>query len=367
MSNRFTRLRSRMPSSGPVRWTLVGMGVAAMAGSPLAIGAALGKGNATVRVSLDAGARNPAKGVLLSSTRIIARTNDEAVKVSNSGPSGGAGLFSCASIAGGSAANREPCIEAENRSSGSAFEFRFRGPLGGAFQIGNNLDRLFPAVKPFVTNATGVATGLNADRVDGLHAQEIIDTAVERSSVQVGAQGPQGQQGTQGPRGPQGIQGAAGPPGTPLVANVTTAPNATYANRPVVLLPSESLSSVNPDAASDGVDLVTPIPLDPGNTYIIQTTVHAYEESSTGSAARYALAGLFVDGTQQTTLTTPNVPGDVHTPAQASETTVVSVPSGGPSVMLKLRGVLHAAGTPSDSVVTAGATVVVTEVNPLTP
>jgi hypothetical protein len=352
-----------------VRWVLIGMGVATMAGSPLAIGAALGKGKDTVRVSLAAGARNPARGVLLSSTRIIARTNDEAVKVSNSGPSGGAGLFSCASVAGGSAANREPCIEAENRASGSAFEFRFRGPLGGAFIIGNNLDRLFPAVKPFVTNATGVATGLNADRVDGLHAQEIIDTAVERSSVQVGAQGPQGPQGAQGPRGPQGVQGAAGPPGTPLVANAMTATNSGLGDRRVVTLSNPvGLSSPLPTAATDGVDLLngTPLPLDPG-TYILQTTVHAYEENSTDFAARYALAGLFVDGVLQTTLTTPNVPGNVNTPAQASETTVVTVPTGS-SVFVKLRGVLHtAAATPANSVVTAGATIVVTQVNPLTP
>jgi len=357
-----------MPSSGPVRWALIGMGVAAMAGSPLAIGAALGKGKNSVRVPVAAGARNPVRGVLLSSTRIIARTSDEAVKVSNSGPSGGAGLFSCASIAGGSASNREPCLEAENRASGSAFEFMFKGPIGGLFQVGSDIDKQFPAVRPFVTNATGVATGLNADRVDGLHAQDIIDTAVERSSVQVGAQGPQGPQGAQGTRGPQGVQGDAGPPGTPLVANASTAPNATYSLRPVVLLPAEGLNSTKPAVAADGVDLLngTPLVLDPG-TYIVQTTVHAYEEASTSNLARYALAGLFLDGALQATLTTSDVPGDVHTPAQASEATVITV-AGGASGVIKLRGMLHSkAGTPSDSVVTAGATLVVTEVNPLTP
>ena len=31
--------------------------------------------------------------------------------------------------------------------------------------------------KPFTTNATGVATGLNADRVDGMHAADIVKAA----------------------------------------------------------------------------------------------------------------------------------------------------------------------------------------------
>ncbi len=48
-----------------------------------------------------------------------------------------------------------------------------------------------PKVAPFTTNATGVATGLNADKVDGLDASQLK-----------GAPGPQGPVGPQGPPGP---------------------------------------------------------------------------------------------------------------------------------------------------------------------
>ena len=54
---------------------------------------------------------------------------------------------------------------------GKAFEFRSRyGSVVGRFIVGNGGNDK----RPFTTNATGVATGLNADRLDGLDAADIF-------------------------------------------------------------------------------------------------------------------------------------------------------------------------------------------------
>jgi hypothetical protein len=50
---------------------------------------------------------------------------------------------------------------------GRAFEFAFGGPVGGLIERGDG-------AAPFVTNATGVATGLNADRVDGREGTDLL-------------------------------------------------------------------------------------------------------------------------------------------------------------------------------------------------
>ena len=377
--HRLSPLRAlvRLPESTRLRWTLVGLGVAALAGSPLALGAATKKVAPATHASLLTGARNPKKGSVTASTTLAAKTSGYALKVSNAGLSGGGGLFSCGSLAGGTASNRPPCLRAANSNTGSVFEFSFRGPLGGVFQIGNNIDQVFPAARPFVTNATGVATGLNADRVDGLHAQDIIDSAVARSSVQVGAQGPAGPAGPAGPRGSQGVQGQSGSPGTPLIQARSTAPNTdvgqTYTGRPVVLLtPLQDLNSTQPTTASQGVDLLNGQPvvdLAPG-TYLVQVTVRAFDFGSTTpvTTKRYGVAGLFLDGTRQLTLWTPDVPApdiakDGNTAATASDTAVVTVTSGDVGA-LKLRGVVRTdAPDPVHAVIGAGATIIVTQVN----
>ena len=68
---------------------------------------------------------------------------------------------------GGDPRPQNPCIRANNLSTGFAFEFNASdGAMAGLITVGTGGD----ATKPFVTNATGVATGLNADRVDGLDA-----------------------------------------------------------------------------------------------------------------------------------------------------------------------------------------------------
>nr|MBA2599053.1 hypothetical protein [Actinomycetota bacterium] len=68
-----------------------------------------------------------------------------------------------------------PCVRANNLSTGFAFEFNASdGTIAGLITVGRGGD----ATRPFVTNATGVATGLNADRVDGKGAENLSADAV---------------------------------------------------------------------------------------------------------------------------------------------------------------------------------------------
>jgi hypothetical protein len=88
---------------------------------------------------------------------------------------GGGAIYGCRGAAGGTAAGSAPCLRASNLAAGLAFEFSTGGLVGGLITVGN------PAVtnsaaRPFTTNATAVATGLNADRVDGLDAAQVAAT-----------------------------------------------------------------------------------------------------------------------------------------------------------------------------------------------
>ena len=104
-------------------------------------------------------------------------TGGYSTRQSNLSTSGGGAVYGCRSAAGGSAATpspQNPCIRANNLSTGYAFEFNASdGAVVGLISAGAGGD----AKKPFVTNATGVATGLNADRVDGLDAAQIVAAA----------------------------------------------------------------------------------------------------------------------------------------------------------------------------------------------
>ena len=82
------------------------------------------------------------------------------------------------------------------------------GRVGGVYQAGPTAAN-DPRARPFITNATGVATGLNAARVDSLNADDII-AAIRAAGT--GAQGPKG------PDGDQGATGPAGPPASPATA-----------------------------------------------------------------------------------------------------------------------------------------------------
>jgi hypothetical protein len=103
-----------------------------------------------------------------------------ATRQSNLSTSGGGAVYGCRSRAGGTPANQLPCIRANNLNTGRAFEFNAQnGLLGGSITVGNGGD----SRKPFTTNATGVADGLNADRLDGLDAAQVVASARSKAGL----------------------------------------------------------------------------------------------------------------------------------------------------------------------------------------
>ena len=145
-------------SARTLRYTLVGALVLAIGIPSVAVG--FGEGR-----SLLLGKRNPspnAARALNSETEIIASNGSYGTRQSNKrdGDGGGA-IYGCRSDAG-----REPCIRSNNLKGGRAFEFVTTGKEAGRIEVGDATGA------PFTTNATGTATGLNADKVDGREAAD---------------------------------------------------------------------------------------------------------------------------------------------------------------------------------------------------
>lgn len=141
---------------------------ATLVGAPIAIGAGENK-------PINGGARNPSGGATTNytqETQIIANLSGYGTRQSNKSNNGGGAIYGCRSQPGGTPAGNEPCIRASNLVNGLAFEFANNGgsPVG-TITSGN------PNAAPFTTNAKGVATGLNADQVDGQSASEIVTSA----------------------------------------------------------------------------------------------------------------------------------------------------------------------------------------------
>jgi hypothetical protein len=140
---------------------------------------AMGFGEGT---PLRLGERNPGQNPvrdLVNETEIIADLPGYATRQSNKrvGAGGGA-IYGCRA----NATAPQQCIRAVNLSDGAAFGFSTNGKEGGRITVGD------PAGKPFTTNATGVATGLNADRVDGKEAADFA-AAGDIASATVNADG----------------------------------------------------------------------------------------------------------------------------------------------------------------------------------
>lgn len=169
-----------------------GLTAVALLGAPLAFA---GTGD-----PLKEGVRN---GTTSTETEIIGRIDAKTGKggfvtrqsnISTGAKAGGAAIYGCRTPIGGTSAGSAPCLRASNLSNGNAFEFAASGgPAAGLISVGNPAVPN-PAAAPFITNATGVATGLNADKVDGKDASELV--------------------GATGPTGPAGPTGATGPSGT---------------------------------------------------------------------------------------------------------------------------------------------------------
>src|SRR4051812_31781536 len=150
-------------------WIIASSLLLAVCIAPFALAAGEGK-------PVDGGARNPSNNESQAYTReteIIANNGTYGTRQSNKSDNGGGAIYGCRSGEGGPGKGNEPCLRASNIAKGYAFEFESRGTQGGAITVGNGGD----TTKPFTTNATGVADGLNADRVDGRNASDIVSDA----------------------------------------------------------------------------------------------------------------------------------------------------------------------------------------------
>ena len=169
---------------------MAALAVGIMIGAPFAV--------AGTRDPLREGIRNPTSGDATRETQVIARTARDTygTRQSNLGAGGGA-IYGCRSVldtssvaAVGDPKRSTPCLRVNNLRTGKAFDFQSNtGRLIGVIQSGNNIASPRPTVAPFVTNATGVAVGLNADRVDNLSASEIIAQAVQAAKTAGGGGG----------------------------------------------------------------------------------------------------------------------------------------------------------------------------------
>ena len=162
-----SRIRSifRIRAHGP--WILASALLVALLVAPFA--GAFGEGNA-----VRGGARNPssdARRAYSKETQIIANVSTYGTRQSNKSNNGGGAVYGCRSGAGGTPKGNEPCLRASNLSNGRAFEFNTNsGTEVGAITGPAN-------AAPFTTTAKGVATGLNADQVDGKNASDIVADA----------------------------------------------------------------------------------------------------------------------------------------------------------------------------------------------
>ena len=148
-------------SGRTLRYILVGALALAIGIPSVAIG--FGEGR-----SLLLGKRNPSPSgskALSTETEIIASNGTYGTRQSNKkdGDGGGA-IYGCRSNPG-----NEPCVRANNLKGGRAFEFATVGKEGGRIETGD------ASGAPFTTNATGVATGLNADKVDGKEGADLAN------------------------------------------------------------------------------------------------------------------------------------------------------------------------------------------------
>jgi hypothetical protein len=160
--------RSGAPLSRSARVTalVAGASVAGLIAASLALGS--GSGGA-----LRGGTRNPASGLnYTGETEIIASNSSFGTRQSNKGSGGGA-IYGCRSASGGNA-----CIEANNLNSGNAFEFIASGKVGGSIILSNKTGA------PLTTNATGVATGFNANFLEGKQAKDFVPATQASSFAQ---------------------------------------------------------------------------------------------------------------------------------------------------------------------------------------
>lgn len=171
--------RRRTRRSPPTRSVLLATGLAAVLISPLAVA----RSGDALREGKRNGATSRETEIVGNIRSTTALKGGYVTRQSNLSRDGGGAVYGCRSQAGGSAAKpapQNPCLRANNLSRGLAFEFNSaNGDVAGLFTVGAGGD----AKKPFTTNATGVATGLNSDELDGLDAAQIIAAARAKTNL----------------------------------------------------------------------------------------------------------------------------------------------------------------------------------------
>jgi hypothetical protein len=161
------RIRNVMNIRAQGPWILAAALLVALLVAPFA--GAFGEGN-----SVRGGARNPSpdsRRAYSKETEIIANVGTYGTRQSNKSTNGGGAVYGCRSGAGGTPKGNEPCVRASNLAAGRAFEFN----TNSGTEVGAITGPATAA--PFTTTAKGVATGLNADQVDGKSADEIVSAA----------------------------------------------------------------------------------------------------------------------------------------------------------------------------------------------
>ena len=159
------KLIRRMRPEGRPIWILICATVLAVGVASVASGAA----GDFVRV----GKRNAAAGT----TAIVGSTTNYATRQSNNqNGDGGAASYGCRSDAA-----HEACLLVLNHQDGRVFNFRSHGALSAGFiEVIPPSGKSAADVAPFTTNAKGVASGLNADEVDGQSAGDIVAAALPK-------------------------------------------------------------------------------------------------------------------------------------------------------------------------------------------
>ena len=159
-----SRIRKALTPSSRGPWILVSAVALALIVTPFAF--AVGEGKPIL-----GGKRSPSadtRRAYTSETQIIANVKSYGTRQSNKSATGGGAIYGCRSGAGGTEKGNAPCIRASNLANGRAFEFSG----GNTTEVGR-ITSTNTSAAPFTTNATGVATGLNADQVDGKSADDI--------------------------------------------------------------------------------------------------------------------------------------------------------------------------------------------------
>ncbi|MGI8559802.1 MAG: hypothetical protein ACR2ND_16120 [Solirubrobacteraceae bacterium] len=169
-------------------------------------------------------------------------TGGFATRQSNKSASGGGAIYGCRATAG-----TNPCVQAVNLASGTAFQFNaVPGSASiGAFLFGSNLNATY-AQAPFTTNGTGLVKNLNADAVGGEHASQLVNTgqllfAVVDSTGKLGA--------TRGATA-SGAQAGAATPTFSVSFGTTDVSSCAYTASPTTLAAGRLAVGTGPDHKS---------------------------------------------------------------------------------------------------------------------